>query len=128
MATELKNISEHLKPLARQLYEVPTGKTAIALNISVAPQAGDVKLYLFKVKPNGDKITLIPNKLMADGDVYHPPLDKFTLNAGDRLFAKATSDEVSPVRAIAWLGIQSIFNPSNIELADISLSIAEKTN
>ena len=128
MATELKNISEHLKPLARQLYEVPAGKTAIALNISVASQFGDVKLYLFKMKPNGDKITLIPNKVMSLADVYSPPLDKLTLNAGDRLFAKASSDEVSPVRAIAWLGIQSIFEPSNIELADISISIAEKTN
>jgi hypothetical protein len=128
MATDLKNISKHLSPLAKELYQVPAGKTAIALNISIAPQVGDVKLYLFKINPDGDKITLIPNKVMAVGDAYSPPLNKLTLNQGDRLFAKATSEEVSPVRAIAWLGIQSIFNPSNIELADISLSIAEKTN
>jgi hypothetical protein len=126
MATELKNISEALTSTAKQLYVVPSGKTVIVLHLSVAPLEQAVKIYLFKQKPLGANITLIPNKLIAVDDVYVPSSDKLILNSGEILFARCLPTVASPVRAIAWLGIQTFFSPSAIELAHLSLSIAEK--
>jgi uncharacterized protein YdaL len=126
MATELKNISEPLTSVAKQLYVVPAGKTAIVLHLSTAPLEEAVKLYVFKQKLSGANIVLIPNKLIPVEDIYVPSSDKLILNAGDTLFARILPTVVSPVRAFAWMGFTTYYNPSNVELAHLSLSIAEK--
>jgi hypothetical protein len=127
MATTLTSFSQiALTSTSRQMYQVPAGKTAIILNVAIAPVGDAAKVYLYRRTVSGVDVVLLPDKAIAANDVYSPPLDKLILLAGEQLFARAVLQATQP-RAIAWIGLPAIFPVSGSEVAHISLSIAEKT-
>jgi hypothetical protein len=127
MATTLTSFSQvPLTSVSQQLYQVPVGKTAIILNIVIAPVGDAAKVYLYRRTVSGVDVVLLPDKAITANDVYSPPLDKLILLAGEKLFARAVLQATQP-RAIAWIGIPAVFPISGAEIAHISISVAEKT-
>ena len=133
MPTTLNNISTIANNTKTQIYQVPVGITAIALNIaicSVVPE--QIAIFLSKQKADNSFITLIPGKRI-DGssppDVYSPALDKLILLSGEKVFVQALT--AKKIRATGVLfGVPCYFDPLQSpppnEVAHISLSIAER--
>lgn len=131
MPTNLNNISLPINNTQAQIYQVPTGATAIALNIaisSVVTQA--IQVFLSKQKLDNSFITLIPGKQIFPSlpDVYSPPLNKLILLSGEKLFAQALTVKI--VRAVGLFGLPCYFDPlqsTPSQVAHISISIAERS-
>ncbi len=125
MTTTLSNFSEILNTRAKQIYQVPNNKTAIVLNIAIAPVGESAKVLLWKQAVDNSAIVLIPDKVVVNNDIYFPPLDKLILLAGEKIFARAILQSAQP-QSFAWLGIPCVFKVNNLDLVHFSLSVAEK--
>ena len=131
MATTLNNISVPINNTRLQIYQVPTARTAIALNIAISPVVNQpIQVFISKQKTDNSFITLVPGKQIGtnDPDVYSPSLNKLILLAGEKIFAQAQT--VKSVRATGFFGLPCYFDPLQVspsQVAHISLSIAERS-
>jgi hypothetical protein len=131
MPTTLNNISLPINNTQAQIYQVPTGATAIALLTTISPVVSQaVQIFLSIQKTDNTFITLIPGKQIPANyqDAYCPQLNKLILLSGEKLFAQALT--VKTVRATGLFGLPCYFDPLQSvpsQVAHISLSIAERT-
>ena len=126
MTTNLNNISVSINATKSQVYQVPTGKTAIALSITVAPLTA-CKLFITKTRTDNKEITLIQGQAIASGDTYVTPLQKTVLLSQEKLNCLAQTS--FKVRATGFFGLPTIIDPLQPtipEVAHISISLAER--
>jgi hypothetical protein len=131
MPTNLNSVSLPINNTRTQIYQVPTGATAIALLVTISPVVAQaIQIFLSRQKTDNTFITLIPGKQIPANyqDVYSPQLNKLILLSGEKLFAQALT--VKTVRAVGLFGLPCYFDPLQSvpnQVAHISISIAERS-